>query len=400
MNLLMNHFMKKILTIIIGTALLCSCVDSTKKTDMKLNLFATMPSLETGFEKGVSACYAAVYDNNLYITGGCNFPEKPVTEGGAKRYYKNIFERRDVTPVASKESEIVGTHRMCPEDTPQKNNKWKKVGEMPTTSAYGANIQYKDCWIIAGGMNENGATNKVIKINLSDNCSIEQLPDLPYAVDNTAGTYANGKVFVVGGNADGKPSNEVLFLDLKNLAEGWKTLTTMPSRGRVQPVCAANDNALFIWGGFSPKDDTGEAITYTDGMRYDFNTNSWTMLSDVVAEGEKMTFTGGTMTKIDDNTFLAAGGVNHEIFTDAISGRYELVNKADYMHKAPEWYKFNRYLMRYDVEKNEWTPLDKNNVYSRAGAVMIPFDNGIFYIGGELKPGIRTPEIYQVIMHN
>ncbi len=364
--------MKKVFIMIIGAALLCGC--STKDKDMKLNLFATMPSLEEGFEKGVSACYGAIYNDTLYVAGGCNFPEKPVTEGGIKRYYKGILK------TASQQVD--------------KTTRWEKVGEMPATSAYGANIQCDDKWIIAGGMNENGATKKVICINLNDNCSVENLPELPYAIDNTAGTSVDGKIFVVGGNADGKSSAMVFVLDLNNLDLGWKELTVMPSRGRVQPVCAATKDALYVWGGFSPSDENGDAVAYTDGLKYDFATNTWELLPDVMADNEKITFTGGTMTSIDENTMVAAGGVNRDIFEDAISGRYELVSKADYMHKAPEWYKFNQYLMIYDVEKKAWKTLDKNKIYARAGALILSSEKGIFYIGGELKPGVRTPEIH------
>lgn len=357
---------------IIGTTFLCAC--STKNKDMKLNLFATVPSLEQGFEKGVSACYAALYNDTLYITGGCNFPEKPVTEGGTKRYYKGIIK-----------TTVNG----------QQTTDWERAGEIPMSSAYGANIQCDNRWIIAGGMNENGSTKKVVCINLDDNCSTENLPDLPYAIDNTSGAAANGKIFVVGGNADGKASNMVFVLDLNNVNEGWKMLAVMPSRGRVQPVCAATEDALFLWGGFSPADESGEAVAYSDGMRYDFNTDTWTTLPDVVVDGEKMTFTGASMTLVDGTLFVA-GGVNRKIFTDAISGRYELVAKADYMHKEPEWYKFNQHLMAYDIEKGSWEAIDTDKNYARAGALLLSSKNGLFYICGELKPGIRTPEIFQL----
>jgi len=381
--------MKKIiLTMIIGTTLLCAC--STKNKDMKLNLFATVPSSEQGFEKGVSACYAAVYNDTLYITGGCNFPEKPVTEGGAKRYYKSIFS---IGNVETRQSHHENKQDVI--DTSQEIDGWKKVGEMPMSSAYGANIQCDNRWIIAGGMNENGATKKVICINLDDNCSIENLPDLPFAIDNTSGAAANGKIFVVGGNADGKASNMVFVLDLNNVKEGWKMLAAMPSRGRVQPVCTATEDALFVWGGFSPADENGEAVAYSDGMRYDFNTDTWTTLPDVVVDGERLTFTGASMTLVNE-TLLVAGGVNREIFTDAISGRYELVDKADYMHKEPEWYKFNKYLMEYDLEKGSWKAIDTDKNYARAGALLLASEKGLFYICGELKPGIRTAEIFKL----
>lgn len=361
---------------IIGTALLSGCLGCTKDTAFPLKLFAVMPSLESGFEKGVSACYGTVYNENLYIAGGCNFPDKPVTEGGTKRYYKGIFSIRN---------EELGIR-----------NKWIKVGEMPMTSAYGANIQCGNLWIIAGGMNEDGATKSVISVDLKNDCKIESLPDLPYAIDNTTGTYANGKIYVVGGNIDGRSSNKVFVLDIDDVAGGWSELAAMPSRGRVQPVCAATRDALFVWGGFSPADENNEAVAYTDGLRYDFAIKTWKSLPDVIVGEKKITFTGGTAALIDESAILAAGGVNSDIFTDAISGRYELVSKADYMHKDPEWYRFNQYLMIYDVENNVWKTLDKNKVYARAGALLLYGESDVIYIGGELKPGVRTPEIYRL----
>lgn len=367
--------MKKIFTQLIGTALLSSCIGNPKNADSPVMTVGVMPSLESGFEKGVSACYGTVYNENLYIAGGCNFPDKPVTAGGTKRYYKGIFSIRN---------EELGMM-----------NKWIQVGEMPMTSAYGANIHYDNYWIIAGGMNEDGATKKVFRINLDDGCTIEELPELPCAVDNTAGTAVDGRIYVVGGNADGKPSNKVFVLDINDVAGGWSELAAMPSRGRVQPVCAATRDALFVWGGFSPADENDEAVAYTDGLRYDFATNTWKSLPDVIADEEKITFTGGTAALVDESAILVAGGVNCDIFTDAISGRYELVSKADYMHKDPEWYRFNQYLMIYDIANNVWKTLDKNNVYARAGALLLLYGDGMLYIGGELKPGVRTPEIHR-----
>ena len=49
------------------------------------------PTEEQGFDKGVSACYCGVFNGYLYIAGGCNFPDKPVAEGGKKRFYKAIY---------------------------------------------------------------------------------------------------------------------------------------------------------------------------------------------------------------------------------------------------------------------------------------------------------------------
>lgn len=366
--------MKKILLILISASLL-GCVGSPKGEAPALKEIGTMPAFEQGFEQGVSACYAATFENTLYLTGGCNFPVKPAAEGGAKRYYKAIY-------------------RAAIGDTLQ----WEKVGELPWTSGYGANIQYGSKWYIVGGMNDDGASSQAICIDLAGGCKIEKLPGLPCTVDNTAGTVACGKLYVTGGNADGKASNRTFVLDLKNVTAGWQELPLMPSRGRVQPVCTANSTALFVWGGFSPADGDLPAEVHTDGWCYSFATGVWTPLSKSIAAGDEVTLSGGTMALVNDSTIVAAGGVNREIFTDAISGTYALIDKADYMLQPSEWYRFNPNLLAYNTEKGKWSVLDKCSVYARAGALMLSYDGYIIYIGGELKPGIRTPQIHRYRM--
>lgn len=363
--------MKRILSILISASLL-GCTGGSKGEAPALKEIGTMPAFEQGFEQGVSACYSATFDNALYLAGGCNFPEKPAAEGGAKRYYKGIYRA------------TIG-------DTLQ----WERVGELPAASGYGANIQDGNRWFIVGGMNGDGASSSAISIDLGDACRIERLPDLPCSVDNTAGAVACDRLYVTGGNADGKASNRTFVLDLNNATAGWQELPLMPSRGRVQPVCAANSTALFVWGGFSPVDGNLPAEVYTDGCCYSFATGVWTPLPKSIAAGEEVTLSGGTMALLNDSTIVAAGGVNREIFTDAISGIYALIDKADYMLQPSEWYRFNPNLLTYDTEKREWGVADKSSVYARAGALLLSYNGYIIYIGGELKPGIRTPQIHR-----
>lgn len=366
--------MKKIFSILISASLL-GCIGGSTGEAPALKEIGTMPAFEQGFEQGVSACYAATCNDMLYIAGGCNFPEKPAADGGAKRYYNGIY-------------------RAALGDTLL----WEKVGELPQASGYGANIPSGSRWYVVGGMNGDGASASAIYIDLSDGCKIEKLPDLPCAVDNTAGTVACGKLYVTGGNADGKASNRTFVLDLNNSAEGWQELPAMPSRGRVQPVCAANSDALFVWGGFSPVEGESPAEVHTDGYCYSFATGKWTPLPKSVVDGVEITLSGGTMALMNDSVIVAAGGVNREIFTDAISGRYALIDKADYMLQPSEWYRFNPNLLTYDIRRGIWSVVDKNVAYARAGALMLASNGYIIYIGGELKPGIRTPQIHRYRM--
>lgn len=348
-----------------------ACVPSA----VKVETIGTMPGEEKGYALGVSACYVATSDSLMLLAGGCNFPETPAAEGGAKRYYKGIY------------SAVYG-------DAVQG---WKMVGELPEASAYGVSLQCGGKLIIAGGMNEKGSSDKVYMLDVcEDACRVEQLPSLPCKIDNAAGAVSGNFIYVVGGNADGEPSNRVFMLDVCNAVCGWSEIAPFPGKGRVQPVCAATSGAMYLWGGFTPKGQGGDAVVHCDGAKFDFQTGGWSMLPTFIDEDNRpFTLSGGTAVAMGDDRIVATGGVNREIFEDAISGTYSCIPQKEYMLQSPGWYKFNDRLLLFDATVERWEIITRNSCFARAGALLSIDGESLFYVGGELKPGIRTPEILQ-----
>ena len=94
---------------------------------------------------------------------------------------------------------------------------------------------------------------------------------------------------------------------------------------------------------------------------------------------------------------ICAGGVNQEIFLDAISGKYSLVAKENYLKKDISWYRFNDCLLAYDLNTEQWnTPVAESHLLARAGAQVALHDKTLYYVGGELKPGLRSAGIIRV----
>lgn len=372
----MNTFIKGILTLPVAAALAGCCNGNvgTQPSQEKAAEYVTekaydVPAVEKGYEYGVSAMYAATTDDALYIAGGCNFPDTPAAEGGSKVYYKGIY-------------------RIATDG----DGKWEIIGELPEASAYGVSVQSADRWIIAGGMNSEGASDKVYSINLTT-MQIDTLPPLPCSVDNAAGAIAGGCIYITGGN--GKTGNRMFAFDMQNGTQ-WNELPKMPSQPRVQPVLAAAGNAIYVWGGFSPTTEEQEAIVHTDGVKYDISTGEWQQIGDITADGKTVTLSGGTAIAINDSTIIATGGVDKDIFLDAISGRYELVAKGDYMYKSAGWYRFNSRLMQYSTANGEWSVLSEDSRHARAGALLVKQKNSLYLVCGELKPGIRSTEISRI----
>lgn len=328
------------------------------------------PTEEQGFDKGVSACYCGVINGYLYIAGGCNFPDKPVAEGGKKRFYKAIY-------AAKLNAE---GNRL----------EWKTVGQMPQPAAYGVSVTYENSLILVGGNNETGGLTTAIRLRpTATGMQQEALPNLPHALDNMAGAVVGHILYVVGGNCEGVATQKVWSLDLKNTAkEGWKEEPSIPGIARVQPIAAAlAGDLLGVWGGFAPKTDSKAAQLAMNGASYNAGCGTWTALPvPTDALGEEV-FTGGaTAIATPQKGVVVVGGVNKDVFLAAINKLPE-----GYLLHEPEWYRFNNRVLCY--RDGAWTQLLQHPSMARAGCALAYWDGWVYVVGGELKPGIRTPEI-------
>lgn len=346
---------------------------------------AGFPAAEPGYSLGVSACYAGQIGDYLVIAGGCNFPEA----GKPKKYYAGVYAAR----------------------MDRATLQWRLVGFLPEAAAYGATVASGDSLLFLGGNNTDHALAAVYSVRLDSagtDATLNRLADLSATTDNMAVALAGNDVFVVGGNQNGKPSNGVLRYKLSesSVAQGSNSVNQatnsissadlrIPGAPRVQPVAAAYNDKLYVWGGFYA--DGEQSKVHTDGYVYDINLKEWGVLpAPHSVDGEEMTLSGG-IAWADGDHLYATGGVNRTIFLDAISGRYECVKKDDYLKQPIDWYKFSGNLYVFDAVAGQWlTTTFANQALARAGAQVVPTTLGAYYIGGELKPALRTPQIVLV----
>ena len=107
-----------------------------------------------------------------------------------------------------------------------------------------------------------------------------------------------------------------------------------------------------------------------------------------LAGGSHRTDTGGCAIASGDSSILLVGGVNYDRFRDALNHP-----EPDYLLHPADWYKFNTSLLQYNTFTKHWTHLGNYEELARAGAGIANNANTVIIIGGELKPGIRTPEV-------
>ncbi|MEG1749064.1 MAG: cyclically-permuted mutarotase family protein [Tannerellaceae bacterium] len=345
---------------------------------------------------GVSAPFAGIHNGQLIVAGGCNFPDKPVTEGGAKRYYSEVFTL----------------------DIDQVGAKWKVAGCMPYPVAYGASAVTPEGLICIGGNNSDSSLVRVCCLSWNDESgAIDSLllPSLPLPMDNLSAVAVGHIVYVAGGNYAGEPSNRFLCLDLKQLEKSWQPLQSFPGAARVQPVLMAQQTAegmcLYLAGGFQPIINGEAPAVPTELLTYHPATKQWTVDGALPAfkDGTLRTFTGGCGVAYGDSSLLLMGGVNRDLFLAALDRPRQIeqakatgnrlmldslqaAGKA-YMHHDVAWYRFNTSLLQYNTFTRSWESLGEFEPLARAGAGIALHKNQLFIINGELKPGIRTPQV-------
>lgn len=338
--------------------------------------------IEDGFIFGLSGALTGIIGGDLIIAGGCNFPENPLSSESQKRFYKGIYKLYD-----------------------DGEGGWKveRIGTLPQPMAYAAVVTTPEGMIVIGGSNATDSFSNVYLLTSQDqNVEISTLPSLTFKMDNSYATYQNGIIYVAGGNINGQPSNRFFSLDINKPGENWKELKPFPGNPRVQPILANGKSSdgkdyIYIWGGFAGKGENREASLNTDGLRYDIKRKSWNSIETPKDDrGEEISTGGGASVVLPDGRIIVIGGVNKDIFLSALRNQ-----PPDYLSHPVEWYRFNPYVLVFNPKTEQWSIAEVTNETARAGAGLVATDNNeIIVVGGEIKPRIRTSNIYKMRIDN
>ena len=374
---------------------LISCTETQKEQPMKMNITAlTTQGLEGDLQKGVSAAYAALIDDNLLVAGGCNFPDKLGFEGGKKVFYDEILLFNKT------------------------QNQWQTIGKLPEAAAYGASVAISDGYLWLGGQaaTHSLATCYKVQYTKEKGLNLTDFPALPEPLDNFSGASVGSKVFVAGGNASGKASNKVFYINTATDKE-WKQLPDFPGDARVQPVLAAiekdNDTLLYVLGGFFGGDATKTPTMGEKVLAFSLKQQQWHEVTlQENPNKEIFSLTGATALAIDNRYIACFGGVNHSLFINTITDLYHLGKDTSltddqrkhknydymshYMTQPIAYYKFNQECYLFDTHTKQWLVLHIQPDFARAGATLVGTPNEFYLIQGELKPGVRSPKTYKL----
>ncbi|MBF1311443.1 MAG: hypothetical protein HXN09_08750 [Porphyromonadaceae bacterium] len=374
---------------------------------------AKTPQLDPAYAKGVSGHIAGEpRQGQLVMAGGCNFPDRPAREGGAKRYYSEIYTADYLGAV----------YLACEAKASELDMGWKLVGHLPHPTAYAAFQLYDDQLIVAGGQSAAGDLSDAYIIQLSDSLDVEitPLPSLPEPRSGMASALIKNVLYLIGGHVNGKLSNTVLSLDLSRPQKEWREETPYPHSPFLKLVAMTNQDEsdtssgvpyLELMGSFTGVDEPDQRVqadvTY---MTYTPQTKQWQTYKiapddPIAAHG----FGGGYASEYS-NSF--SGGVRADLFVTALQrekdlkdakakGNHQLMEKLQaeqraYLSHDPAWYGFCSEWYSFDKSRGRGEAKSGFHFSGRADAVYLDRSSSMMdgmLIGGETMPGVRTPSI-------
>lgn len=341
-------------------------------------------SLSLGFAGAVNG----ISNEVLIVTGGANFPNKMPWEGGKKHYSKEIHVLQKYKDTYSWNKNINDT--------------------LPEPIAYCGATSTDLGVVYVGGENENGLSNKafILKWNASKNeVERKSLANFPVAITNIGLTNIGNIVYAIGGDEVTKSSDLFLSLDLNSVNPQWKTLPKLPVALANSVVVVQKDKEethIYVIGGRT-KTLTGISDLHNTTFAFNIKNQIWESRANI-SDGENTTnFSAGAGIAVGNHYIIILGGDNGEIFhkietylsqmaqTNSAEEKAQLAAEKNLLNTNHNG--FYKGILLYNTLTNSWSKMGDLPFFAPVTTTAILWNNKIVLSNGEIKPGIRTPNV-------
>ena len=376
----MNNVCSLILFILISIS-----TAAQQKIKIDWQVATQLPSENDASHIGVAGPLTGVYNNVLIVAGGANFPEAMPWMGGAKKYHNAAYVFRR----GSKGSLNI-----------------LQTTKLPQALAYSACVTTPQGIVCAGGEGDNGVTSKVMLLQWSDGSLItKELPSLPNGFTNGAITYCDDVVYLAGGENSTEALNQFYYLNMQKVQDGWQALPLLP-----QPTSHAvlavqereNGKHVYLIGG-RRKTASGISALYKQVYAFNLQTKTW---SEEASLPYALSAASGMAA--GNHTILIFSGDRGETFNqtekliaaikeEADETKKETLNKqkAALQSGHPG---FSKEVLAYNTATMQWQAVSTIPFDAPVTTSAVCWDGVIYIPSGEIKAGVRTPQVLKGVI--
>ncbi len=302
--------------------------------------------------------------------------------GGKKKYYDDVYVMKKI-----------------------KNDSLKnyKSFKLPYAIAYAATCTTSQGVLSAGGENEKGISNKVFLIewnNATENISIKNLPNLPFAVTNASVAATGNMIYLAGGEMAYGVSDCFLGLNLNKVGAGWQVLPSLPkpvSHAVIVVQSNGHHDCVYLIGG-RKKNVGATSDLYASVFQFNLKTAKWFEKGSLpynlsagtgIATGPHYIFLfGGDRGETFHKTEELIVGINNEKDEAKKSRLSEQKITLQSSHPG-----FSKEVLLYNTITDKWKKVGYIPFDSPVTTTAIEWNGTVLIPGGEIKAGVRTPQI-------
>lgn len=221
-------------------------------------------------------------------------------------------------------------------------------------------------------------------------------PDLPVGVKSGIAVQVGDTAYVGLGTA----GTGFFSLDLANPSQGWVKRAAFDGPATNGAAAAVSGGKIYVFSGSGkPTPDAASPIIFDTVHAYDPATDAWSTLDTATPAG----LLGAKALPLSDGRIAIIGGYNKAQFDKYVADVAAIDKEKDpdgfkalvegYMGREPKAYAWNDAVLVYDPAANRWGELGKNPYLPNTdSAVVAEGGDAFLVIGGEIKPGLRTPQ--------
>jgi len=225
-------------------------------------------------------------------------------------------------------------------------------------------------------------------------------PDLPVGVKSGVAARVGDTVYVGLGSAGA----EFYSLDLADPAKGWVRRADFIGPATSGAAAAASNGTIYVFSGNGkPTADAASPIIFDTVYAYDTAADAWSPVDTRTPVG----LSGAKALPLADGRIAIIGGYNKELFDKYLADVAATPKDKDpegfatlvsgYMSMLPRAYRWNAEVLAYDPAANAWGKLGDNPFLPNCDSAIAPMgENAFLVVSGEIKPGLRTPNVKEV----
>ncbi len=358
---------------------------SASASDFTVRVAGTLPALGGAENLGVAGAFIGKTGDRIVVAGGSNFSHGAVWEGGPKQFEDAIY-------LLAPAGDAYRCERVAD-------------AKLPVGVAHGCSAAVGRSLYCFGGQTSEGVSREVYVLTpAGTSVRVESAGPLPENFQPAAALSYKDEIYL-----HGVTEGANAFWRFSPASGKWTSLTACPGAVRsAGPGFAVQHNgretALYLFGG--RHETNGEIRAYSDVWEYLPAHDRWSAKSDMAVDGRPVVVMYPEVVPYGSGHVLVIGGddgrelakradLERAIREAATPSEAEALRKrlreAFVGHEG-----FSKAVLAYHAITDTWVSLGQAETGFPVGSTAVVAEHGIVIPSGEIRPGVRTPDVQVV----